>query len=171
MKELWKDILGYEGFYQISNLGEVKSMPKYCGNRPTKEKLCSQDCRRGYKSVGLCKNSVLRHKQVHRLVAEAFIPNPEKKPEVNHKNGIKTDNRVENLEWVSHQENLNHARNILGKKNAHPARKVIQIKNNTIITIFDSVLEAKNKTFINNISGCCRGTLKTAGGYKWKYIE
>lgn len=171
MKEVWKDILGYEGLYQVSNLGDVKSLPKHCGNRPTQEKLCSQDWCRGYKRVGLCKNSVLKHKQVHRLVAEAFIPNPENKPQVNHKNGIKTDNRVSNLEWTSVNENLNHARDVLGKKDAHPAIKVAQIENNVIIAIFGSVSEAKKKTLINNISGCCRGVLKTAGGYKWKYTE
>lgn len=171
MKEVWKDILGYEGLYQVSNLGDVKSLPKHCGNRPTQEKLCSQAWCRGYKRVCLCKDNVLKHKQVHRLVAEAFIPNPENKPQVNHINGIKNDNRVSNLEWASVNENLKHARDVLGKKDARPARKVAQIENNIIIAIFGSISEAKKKTFINNISGCCRGVLKTAGGYKWKYTE
>lgn len=171
MKETWKDISGYEGLYQVSNFGRVKSLSKYCGNRPTEERLCSQHFLRGYKRVTLCKNNILKHKQVHRLVAEAFIPNTDNKPQVNHKNGIKDDNRMDNLEWVTVNENLNHALNILKKKDAKPARKVVQIKNNIIVAIFDSISEARNKTFINNISGCCRGVLKTAGGYKWKYTE
>jgi hypothetical protein len=105
--EVWKNIIGYEGYYQVSSFGNVKSL----GNKFTRKerflKLSPQS--KGYLTVVLQKNATRKMMLVHRLVAEHFISNTEYKPQVNHINGDKTDNVIENLEWVSHRENLDHA--------------------------------------------------------------
>lgn len=100
-KEIWKDIEGYEGLYQVSNMGRVKSFLQRSSGKIRLLKLHN----RGYNSVSLKKAGKPKWFFVHRLVATAFIPNPEHKREVNHINGNKTDNRVCNLEWVSSSEN------------------------------------------------------------------
>ncbi len=113
--EIWKDIVGYEGLYQISNLGNVKSLAKcyVCGNhnsvRVNDEKILKPNNALGYLQVGLQKNSVRTIFKVHRLVANAFIENPFEKPFVNHINGVKTDNTVSNLEWCTSKENTLHS--------------------------------------------------------------
>ena len=115
--ETYKDIKGFEGLYQVSNLGNVKSLEKshksgFMGRgitvRPEKIRKLSKD-KDGYMCVSLSLNGKVFSKKVHRLVAEAFIPNPSKKHEVNHKNLLKNDNRVDNLEWCSRSENQKHA--------------------------------------------------------------
>lgn len=136
----------------------------------------------GYYRITLHKDKKQFHKSVHRLVAQAFIPNPENKIDVNHKNGIKTDNRVENLEWATRSENIKHSYSVLGNKpnkpwinkfgNQHNRSKTIQqIKNGKIVAEFGSLLEAERKTGIDHssISMCCTGKRHTAGQYKWKY--
>lgn len=132
---------------------------------------------KGYLKICLYNNSKSNFFQIHRLVAEAFIPNPENKPQVNHKNGIKTDNRVENLEWVTCKENIIHAFRVLGKNhllagNNHPRAKIVlQMKGDTIIAEYFSTREAHRKTNINqgHISECCRGKRNKAGNFKWRY--
>lgn len=121
MSEIWKDIEGYEGLYQISNLGRVKSLPKTWWNGQCNitqaEKILSQTLDpKGYLKVTLCKNTIHKTHRVHRLIAFAFVPNPCNKEQVNHKNGIKTDNSINNLEWVTHQENCQHAQDCLLNK-------------------------------------------------------
>lgn len=107
--ETWKDIEGYEGFYQVSDQGRVKSLVRK--NRIKEKLLKTTPSGRGYPMVALCRDGTQAYLTIHRLVATAFIPNPENKECINHKNGIKTDNRVENLEWATYRENNQHAWN------------------------------------------------------------
>jgi hypothetical protein len=113
--EIWKDIKDYEGHYQVSNLGRVKSLARVVECRKDvfvnkKEKFLSHwDCGKGYRKVKLSKDGIEKSMRVHRLVAETFLQNPELKLEVNHINGVKDDNRVENIEWCTSSENTIHA--------------------------------------------------------------
>lgn len=107
--EIWKDVDGWEGLYQVSNTGLVKSLKrKYSKKGVSIRKLTPNPD--GYPTITFSINDKCRMRLVHRLVAIAFIPNPESKPCVNHKNGIKSDNRVDNLEWCTHQQNMEHAK-------------------------------------------------------------
>ena len=113
-KEIWKDIKGYEGIYQISSFGRVKSMEREVGSRNNtrrlREKMLSQFLSSaGYPTVNLYKDSNLKASYVHRLISEAFIPNPENKPQVKHIDGDKRNNDLSNLEWCTIKENRNHA--------------------------------------------------------------
>src|ERR1035437_2005199 len=104
--EIWKDIVNYEGSYQVSNLGKIRGLKRViiCKNHRTKsipERPITQWLdHKGYYCVDLSKQNKRVHHRIHRLIAQEFIPNPLNKPEVNHKNGIKLDNSIENLEWV-----------------------------------------------------------------------
>lgn len=159
--EIWKDIIGYEGLYQVSNLGKVKSLGRFRSNqwkvtkRWTPESILSiQLTVDGYESLKLTKNGKSIRHRVHRLVALNFISNPENKLQVNHINGVKTDNRVENLEWNTQFENQLHAcKNGLKKiklsesdiiKIRSDNRIISEIANDFNIT-FQTVSEIKNR--------------------------
>lgn len=114
MEEVWRGILGYEGMYQVSNLGNVKSLERYIpcnrGMRLVTERILKQKVNKyGYSQVVMSKGNKMVLKNVHRLVAEAFIPNTENKEQVNHIDGCKHNNVVSNLEWVTRSENSQHA--------------------------------------------------------------
>lgn len=179
--EEWKDIATYEGRYQISNIGRIKCIGRYrIGNsistkkRFYKEKIliCGESIH-GYYLANLHKDSKVEVFGVHRLVALHFIPNPLYKKEVNHKNGNKLDNRVENLEFVTPSENSQHAYDTGLKTMDKFKKKVLMLSlDNKPLKKFDSQTEASRITGVvrTNIGKCCRGTRNTAGGYKWKFM-
>ena len=188
-EEVWKDIKGYENLYQVSNLGRVKSLGRrvvgkngygyYFHERIKKASLMNH----GYMIVDLCKNGENKKKYIHRLIAEYFIPNPENKPQINHKNGIRHDNRIENLEWCTPYENNKHMKEVLktayifppkyGKDNPK-SRKILQFtKGGKFIRSYETLTEAEICTGAHhpNISKVALGKRISAGGFVWKYEE
>jgi hypothetical protein len=189
MEEKWADITGYEGLYQVSNWGKVKSISRTIRRsngrlHTVKEKylkLFPDNC--GYMVAYLNKSGKKHNFRVHRLVAKAFIPNLKNKPQVNHKDGNKTNNNVENLEWCTNGENqihafqngLNHHKSLFGCDNPTSKEIIMCDLNGNEIERFGSITEASRTIGIpdTNIITVAKGTKghKTAGGYVWKYAN
>ena len=174
MEEIWKDISGYEGRYKVSNLGNVKSLKYFHHN---KEALLVGGIKHGYRQVILAKEYKVKYKSVHRLVAEAFIPNPCNKPQINHIDGNKLNNNVSNLEWCTQKENQEHAyriglqKSISTKKNKY-SKKIKQYDlYNNYLEKYDAIHEAARINNLNpgDISKCCQMKRKQVGGYIWRY--
>lgn len=115
-KEIWKDIPGYEGYYQINESGAVKSLNHYRDNKGYRILKAHKHYKTGYMQVHLFKSTVHSFWQLHRLMAITFIPNPDNKPHINHKDGNRTNNSIDNLEWVTSSENHIHAYKVLHRK-------------------------------------------------------
>ena len=192
MKEIWKDIIGYEGLYQVSNFGRVKSLDKImfvygCQKDPIQaikkgKILTPRKNSDGYDKVSLTKNKVAKEYFIHRLVAICFLDNPNNYEEVNHIDGNKTNNNVSNLEWCTHLQNMQHCyeNNLRKKSTTHcglkygnnpNAKKVYQYDlNMNFIASWSSFSEAANFVGVDssNISRCCSGETKTCKGFIWK---
>ena len=177
MRELWKDIDGYEGLYQISNLGNVKSVQRIVTRGtnfiPINERILKTGDNDGYKYVSLSKSGKSKTVWIHRLVAIAFIPNPNKLPCVNHIDENTHNNCVTNLEWCTHS--YNNSYNEIRIKSSIPKRKpVLQYsKDGKFIKEWTHAREAAESLGINKraIYGCCKGRSKTSGGFIWKRKE
>ncbi|MGV4405261.1 NUMOD4 motif-containing HNH endonuclease [Ornithobacterium rhinotracheale] len=190
MIEVWTNIDGYDGRYQISNLGNVKSVfykkSKKVNEKILKFRVAKRNGNPRYPYVVLSKNRKVKTYYIHRLVASYFVPNAENKPYVNHKDGNKLNNRSDNLEWVTPLENNLHSIHILSKKSGKgfkydknkKSKKVIQVYISEenyeyhIATYANAVIASKiNNINQKSIALCCKGKYKLAGGYKWLYEE
>lgn len=196
--EIWKDIKGYEGLYQVSNLGNVKNLKRKVKISKTLEKYkeipehilkpIKNKC--GYLYVSLANNGKIKNVRVHKLVAEAFIPNDNKILQINHINGLKSDNRVENLEWVTCKDNINKAWEMgLCEKNRELLRKNIIERNHkrdysktqyktsvlqydlegNLIKRYKSLSDAGRQNNVNATTIAYRIKNGDKKGYMWKY--
>lgn len=169
MQEIWRNIEGYEGLYQISNFGRVKSL------RFGKEKIMKERTINCYFAVNLHKDGKKKSYLVHRLVASAFLPNPNNLPQVNHIDEVKTNNRVDNLEWCSAKYNVNYGfrmQRFIESNTNNPkiSKKVLCIETGKI---YPSVRQVERELgfYQTNISAACRGKYKTSYGFHWRYIN
>lgn len=178
--EIWRDIKGYEGIYQVSSKGRVKSLERdiICKNgrkQHRKERILKGSLdMRGYLQVSLGNTKGERKfLWIHRLIAEAFIPNPENKPQVNHKDEVKTNNCVENLEWMTAKENINYGTHNERVAKAQSKPVAQYTKTGELIEVYPSTHEAGRQLDIKHgpIGNVARGEQKTAYGYIWKYVE
>ena len=171
MKEIWKDIKGYEDFYQVSNMGRIKSKSRpyttnyYKPGKIKEEKILNPfSSRGGYLVVDLRKDGKRKNVSIHQLVATAFIPNPENKSQVNHKKGIKRDNRVTELEWATPKENVVHSYETGLKVNY---RSSSHYRSNGLMIIDYK----KKKTISFPNARCASEYLGVSAGTVWRYLH
>lgn len=177
VQEIWKDVRGYEGLYQVSNLGRVRSLDRCLTNKNGVTRICRgrvlkpQDDTHGYRIVSFGRKN---HKKVHRLVAGAFCdnPNPRKFNVVNHKDSNTSNNKASNLEWCTQAYNM--AYGLLRQKQVEAQSKAVAqyTKDGTLIKVYPSLRGASRETGINkwNIFTSCKTGKKTAGGFLWKRV-
>lgn len=186
MVEVWKPIAGYEGLYEVSNTGRVRKL-RFINNRANKEKVFDikpKNNGTGYLKVFLYKGGKARQMLVHRLVADAFLDKQDGKGFVNHKDGNKHNNNADNLEWCTRSENMKHAymkglahaqaKGKYGKDNPKAIPVSMFSKDGKLLATFGSLIDAA--MFIGakssgQICSCCKGRLKTAHGYVWRYAN
>ncbi len=160
--EIWKDVPEYVGLYQVSTMGRIRGLKR--------GKILKTDTSRdGYTRVAFCKDGKIRRFRVNRLVALAFIPNPEHLPQVNHKNEIKADNRADNLEWCTPKDNINSGTCIIRRAIKQGKPVICQTTGET----FFSVGEAARQTGISvsSVINCCKGRRKDVFGYSFVYAN
>ncbi len=182
MEEIWKDVPGYEGLYQVSNMGRVKSLertrnmnlPGHKKPAPVPERILKFGESQGYQAVTLAKDGVNRKIRVHKLVALSFIPNPDRKPDINHKDGNKHNNTIENLEWVTAKENQQHAL-ATGLRSGENRRKIVNqySRDGAFIRSWSGYVEIEQVLGFSRqmICHCCKGRVPTAFGYIWRHAN
>ena len=174
-KEYWKPVVGYEGLYEVSNWGRVKSLKRLvkthnkwgeCYITINEKILKKRIDKYGYERVMLYKHGKSKLKQVHRLVAEVFIDNPDNLPCVNHKDENKLNNNVDNLEWCTHEYNINY-----GTRTERCSKPVLQYTlDGEFVREWPSTMECGRNGFNpRHVGDCCRGERKTHKGYIWRY--
>jgi NUMOD4 motif/HNH endonuclease len=179
-KENWVQITGYKGHYEVSSNLRIRSLDRIVNNSAYGEKrvkgviLKPANNPQGYPCVSLALNGIARTIPVHRIIAIAFIPNPENKKCVNHKNGIKTDYRIENLEWTTYSENIQHAYDFLGRTSNKPTGKDSKyskkVKCDTLDIYFDSVRETQEALGVGNVADVCRSERRHCNGLVFRYV-
>ena len=178
MAEIWKDIKGYEGLYQVSNFGRIKSIGSYIGRNQSNKIWCCDKpeiimhpeiINGNYLRVMLRKDGKSKHFLVHRLVAETFIPNPNNLPQINHKDQNPQNNVYTNLEWCTQRYNNLYGDRI-DKVINKISKKIQCVETNVIYNSISDAYKALNKKYQGGISACCNNKAKTALGYHWKFI-
>ncbi len=172
MTEEWRDIKGFEGVYQVSNFGNVKRIAP-SRRHPTEHIMKKHDCGKGYLSVSLLYNGKKKYMKIHRAVAEAFIPNPNKYPEVNHKDENPSNNCVDNLEWCTHLYNSQYGTRGERIGKAH-SKAVVQCSLiGTFIRRWESISDVTEVLGFeqSNLCKCLTGKYNSAYGYVWKYVK
>ena len=177
--EEWRDVAGYEGLYQVSSEGRVKSLERKIphwrgGERIQKERILKTHIDRdGYLKLNLHAGGKPKNLKVHRLVCQAFHENPDNKPQVNHINEDKTDNRARNLEWCTMRENVNHgtAKERSAKARSKPVGQYTL--DGELVKIWASTVEVERQTGFRhgNICKAANGKIKQVYGFRWKYVE
>ena len=171
--EEWRDVIGYEGLYEVSNLGNVRSCEHFTNGHHLMSRVLRQNLSNRYLHVKLYKSQAKRSLRVHRLVAMAFVPNPDDKPQVNHIDGNRFNNSASNLEWCTSSENMIHAikTGLFEPSTESTKKKVLQLDmNGNIVNEWDSMTDAAKALGlqVSNISHCCSGRIRQTGGFKWR---